>query len=181
MLDLSIHATDAADLYRQIRDLAGPAILEGYQDEALLAEVRQRMAKKGFVVVIKPFEDDTSATDTATNGDTPEPPKGNKRGPKPKTAEPTQALAAPDAPKGGPKLVEPSTDTAKAMTEKSTDAAPAATQDDVKAALNAYAAIHGQMPARAVMQKEGGCPRLMDIPPAKYGAVIAALAVQVAA
>lgn len=180
MLDLSIHATDAADLYRQIRDLAGPAILEGYQDEALLAEVRQRMAKKGYVVTVKPFEDDTSATDTATNGDTPEPPKG-KPGRKPK-AETAPAAIAHEAPKEGPKLVDQSTDTAKAMAETtSTEAAPAATQDDVKAALNAYAAVHGQMPARAVMQKEGGCPRLMDIPPAKYGAVIAALAVQVAA
>lgn len=175
MIDLHIHATDASDLYRQIRDLAGPAILEGYADEALLTEVRQRMAKKGLVVVVKPFEDgaaDTVEAPPATEDDTTVPPKG-RPGRKPRAVEsPAPAAPAPE----GPKPVEPASDTAKAMAEISATAI-----EDVKAALDAYAAIHGQMPAREIIKSVGGSARLMDVPPEKYGALVVALTVKVAA
>lgn len=57
MIGLHFEAKTTADLYHQIRELAGPAVIEGYPDETILTEVRQRMAKKGFVVVVKPFAD----------------------------------------------------------------------------------------------------------------------------
>jgi hypothetical protein len=57
MIGLHFEAKTTADLYHQIRDLVGPAVIEGYLDDALLAEVRQRMAKKGFVVQLKSFKD----------------------------------------------------------------------------------------------------------------------------
>lgn len=176
MFDLSIHATDASDLYRQIRDLAGPAMLEGYPDEALLTEVRQRMAKKGFVVVIRPFESETAGADEATTGGEPSPPDAPKgkpgRKPTTKAPEATKTIEA-------PKPVEPASDTAKAMAEQGE--AVLVDLNAVKAALDAYAAVHGQMPARAIMQTVGGHARLMDIPVEKYIAVVRALAVKVAA
>jgi hypothetical protein len=173
MLNLTINATGAEDLYQQIRDLAGPAVLAGYPDEALLAEVRQRMAKRGLLLIVKPADEGEGAqVDNAGDGDpVPPAPKG-KPGRKPK-AEAAPAAVATTEP---PKPLDAATDTAKAMTmtEKPADA-PAPTVDDVKKALDAFAAVKGQMPAREKIKSVGLSDRLMDVKPEKFGALIEAL------
>jgi hypothetical protein len=64
MLDLHITATDTASLQAKILDLAGASGLSAFASEALLGELRQRMAVDGQVVRVVKFDDETE-TNTA--------------------------------------------------------------------------------------------------------------------
>lgn len=175
MLRLEIHAANSKELQAQLNDLAGTAGLACYSDEGLLSEVRQRMASKGLVVKVGPFEEPEDADGNAGGSDPVPAPKEEKAKP---GRKPKAAVEAPPAAPEAPKPIEPASDTAKAMAETSNVAAPSI--EDVKAALNAYAGIHGQFPAREKIKlvlPEGATPRLMDVPAAQYGKLIAALKV----
>lgn len=169
MLRLEIQAANSKEMQAQINDLGSGGLI-AYSDEGLLSEVRQRMAAKGLVVKVVPFDDGTSADDNASTDvpvPTTEKEKG-KPGRKTKVTEPPSRF--PLGAMEEPKPIDPASDTAKTTAETTP-----ATIDDVKKALDAFAAVKGQVEARAKIQAIGGAPRLMDVPPDKFGALIEAL------
>lgn len=56
VFELRITATDTASLQTKIVDLAGSSGLGAFASEALLGELRQRMAVNGQVVQVVPFD-----------------------------------------------------------------------------------------------------------------------------
>jgi len=138
--------------------------------EELLAELRDRFAKADppQVVRVEPFASDSASGDAgkATTTRTRQP-KADKEPPKPTNKE-TQA-AAPDA----------SSEQASGddWGSEGEDDAKEVTMDDVKTALNAYSAKHGQVATRDKMKEVGGSLKLIDIPKEKYGPLVEALKV----
>ena len=89
MIRLEISATDAADFHGQLAGIGGKSTLSSVATEALIEELRERMAKKGHSVEIEPFppfegaptQPDPGHKETGAAATAPAP---NKRGPKSK-------------------------------------------------------------------------------------------------
>lgn len=184
MLRLEIQATDAKDMQSKILDIAGSSGLAAFATEAILAELRERMAKDGLVVKVVKFADSGEETGDVAEEvpETVKPPTKKELAAAAKLAATqaaheaaAEAAAAATTTREPPKTVDAASDTAKAMAEKSNVTTP--TVDDVKTALNAFAAVHGQLKARAKIETAGGSPRLMDVKPEKYAGLIEALKV----
>lgn len=175
---LHFTAPTTADLLAQVRAFGSDnGGLAAVSPEALLAELRDRMAKQvpPMVVRVEQFAPEGTATEevktTRTrrkatadekvstaiiNAATVEQPGTVEVREEPKPVEAAAQEPAADDWSGGD------------------DAKPVPTLDDVKLALNGCAAVHGQAATREVMQKHGGA-RLMDVKAENYGALIAAL------
>jgi hypothetical protein len=56
MMQLEIRAHSAADMYAKLAGIGGKAVLASVSTEALIEELRERMAKRGHVVNIDPVQ-----------------------------------------------------------------------------------------------------------------------------
>jgi hypothetical protein len=196
MIRLEISATDAADFHGQLAGIGGKSTLSSVATEALIEELRERMAKKGHSVEIEPFPPfegaptqppDPAPKETGAVAAAPVP---NKRGPKSKSKE------TPPTPEGAGNTTIPdnsdnSSDSAGASVQNSTPAdhkdvieeAPIhlrfgviPTREDVIAALNTYAAPRGgQVAGRQKMKEIVGADRLQDVKPEDYAKLVAGL------
>jgi hypothetical protein len=166
----------SVDVLAQIRSFAGGegADLSKLTTEDLLTEVRQRLASQNMVVKVLPFAEEGEGTGGAP---APEPTKQRRTR---KASEPQAAPATETAPLTAEQLAAYEAVSTTAAPELVIERAPATTTetasiDDVRSALNAYAAIHGQAKARELMQKKGGALVLMQVPADKYGTLVEAL------
>jgi hypothetical protein len=174
-IKLEITADTAEQLQRLLREAqpGGPPKLDIYSTDALLEELRVRMRPEGLVVNIEPFEPLPTSPDATPPASAVEPAKKRGRPPKdvapaPPIDKPATAVNVPEE----PKKIEPSA-TSDAMKMPATVG-----KDQVVAALNEYATARGgQVAAREVMSKTCGSTRLADIPPEKWGDLVAALQV----
>lgn len=162
MLTMQLAGETATELFKQLGELAALAAgnpLDKIETEALLAELRDRLAKNGQVVKIVPFAE----KETSTEGTEP---TGRRTRQKKETA-------APAAVEEAEQTIADNSPTVPASTEV-TIMAPA-TLEEVKSALNAFAAVNGQVEARKIMQDAGGSAALKDVPVEKYGDLVLAL------
>lgn len=176
-VNIHISADTAENALAQARALGGSAGLATIDNDALLAELRERMAKMDppMVVRVEPFE--TPTIGKVVEGAATMTPKRGRRPTVEKAPEPVSTGLSPgttEAVVEEPKPIEPGTQ-AEGGGDDCGDGAKPLTLDDVKAALNECGAIHGQAATRGVMQEHGGAARLMDVKPEKFDALVAAL------
>jgi hypothetical protein len=155
MIQLTVNAETADQFFKSLAAIGGKQTLAGIGTEALLDELRDRMASQGHTVNIDPVAMPAG-----------EPPQSEspKRGPG-RPRKPAEAKAEPEPEKPDP-------DQGMAIPPRST----ALSRDDVIAALNTYSASRGgQTAGRTKMQEVCGVTRLQDIKPEDYAKLIEAL------
>lgn len=170
---LHFTAPTTADLLAQVRAFGSDnGGLAAVSPEALLAELRDRMAKQvpPMVVRVEQFAPEGTATEevktTRTRRKATADEKVSTAIINAATVEQPGTVEVREEPKAVEAVVQ---DWSGGDEQK-----PVLTLDDVKTALNGCAAVHGQAATREVMQKHGGA-RLMDVKAENYGALIAAL------
>lgn len=180
-LQLIITAHNAATLAAMVREYGGASALDHVTDNELLAALRERMVKQTppMVVRVEPFASADAAPIVEEKA-----PRAPRKPREPK-AEPAAAAETPrEEPKATVEGTQAGAEQAAANddwgTATTAEEAKVFTIDDVKTALNACAAVHGQAATREVMQKHGGA-RLMDVKAENYGALVGALEAKAAA
>lgn len=154
----------ASEVFKQIGELAaiaGGNPLDKIETEALVAELRDRLSKNGQVVKIVPFAEKENSE------------SGNEPTRRTRQKKETQAPVIPDAIEQAEQTIADNLPEASA-TAVVTTLAPT-TLEEVKSALNAFAAVNGQVEARKIMQDAGGSAALKDVPAEKYGDLVLAL------
>lgn len=172
---MNIAGETAIDVMKQIGELAALAAgnpLDKIETEALLAELRDRLAKNGQVVKIVPFDNEKTSGEGNSPAATT---RGRQRKSQAEAASDggAKASAAPAAIEEAEQTIADNSPTVPANAEV-TIMAPA-TLEEVKSALNAFAAANGQVEARKIMQDAGGSAALKDVPVEKFNDLILAL------
>ena len=185
--DVHLHVSGKtlADCIAKVAQQAGGVPLTSIETDALIAELRERMAKQGMVVKVLPFDEPVAgaapANDTGTGKRGARKPREEKPAEQTKPADKaieTKTEPVADAPKTAPADVGGDWDDGD-----NEEAGSEITLDDVKSALNEFAATYGQPKAREVISAHAKdkSVRLMDVDPSKYAALVQALRVKQAA
>jgi len=179
-IQLTIHAENGADFLANLNAIGARISIGELATEALISELRERMAKQGHAVNIDPVGELHAPQQGNGSGAAPaatasEP---RRRGPGRSRAE-TQT-PQPQAPTAAPQPGQPGQPAQPAQPAQPQsafdDPAPGPSRDDVIKALNAYSEPRGgQVAGRQKMQEVCGVSRLQDVPPGDYGKLIAAL------
>jgi len=162
------------------------SVVDSIDTAALITVLSKRLEANGRLLMIHEKGDDVASTANVAKPTEPASTKTKPAAAKPAAAKPAAAAAKPadtaDADASGGDWAE---DAASEVIVEGADAGkPAAAKingdgkysmQDVRAKLDVFRANHGLVTARQIMVEAGGSSKLVDIPAAKYGALIAAL------